>query len=129
MTWWSSTWSFRGLTIRRLRGASRARVQLAGPHADGFWTLSRIRVTGLDHGADDYLASLSRAELRARVRALGRRSVDDRPPADRGPRSGGSIRRRLGVRRADRQIRLTTREFALLETSPATPARSSPRTG
>jgi DNA-binding response OmpR family regulator len=73
------------------------------------------RVNGLDRGADDYLAKpFAMAELRARVRALGRRSVDDRSPRiavhdlELDPAT-------LGVRRADRQIRLTTREFALLE--------------
>jgi DNA-binding response OmpR family regulator len=73
------------------------------------------RVSGLDHGADDYLAKpFAMAELRARVRALGRRSADDRSPRivvhdlELDPAT-------LGVRRADRQIRLTTREFALLE--------------
>src|SRR2546428_6846500 len=39
------------------------------------------RVSGLDHGADDYLAKpFAMAELRARVRALGRRAPEDRPP-------------------------------------------------
>ena len=73
------------------------------------------RVSGLDHGADDYLAKpFAMAELRARVRALGRRTADDRSPRitvhdlELDPAT-------LGVRRAGRQIRLTTREFALLE--------------
>jgi DNA-binding response OmpR family regulator len=39
------------------------------------------RVTGLDRGADDYLAKpFSMDELRARVRALGRRRLEDRAP-------------------------------------------------
>jgi two-component system, OmpR family, response regulator len=73
------------------------------------------RVSGLDHGADDYLAKpFAMAELRARVRALGRRTADDRSPRiavhdlELDPAT-------LGVRRAGRHIRLTTREFALLE--------------
>jgi two-component system OmpR family response regulator len=73
------------------------------------------RITGLDSGADDYLAKpFSMDELRARVRALGRRRLEDRAsrievgdlvldPAT------------LGVWRAGRTIHLTAREFALLE--------------
>jgi DNA-binding response OmpR family regulator len=73
------------------------------------------RITGLDRGADDYLAKpFSMDELRARVRALGRRRLEDR-----------AARIRVGdleldpstqsVSRAERQIRLTEREFAMLE--------------
>jgi two-component system OmpR family response regulator len=81
------------------------------------------RVSGLDHGADDYLAKpFAMAELRARVRALGRRTADDRSPRiavqdlELDPAT-------LGVRRAGRQIRLTTREFALLELLARHPGR------
>lgn len=73
------------------------------------------RVAGLDGGADDYLAKpFDMAELRARVRALRRRPGGDRAPViavhdlELDPAS-------LGVRRAGRSIRLTAREFALLE--------------
>ena len=73
------------------------------------------RVEGLDRGADDYLAKpFAMAELRARVRALQRRRVDDRTPTilvhdlELEPST-------LGVRRGGRAIRLTAREFALLE--------------
>jgi two-component system response regulator MprA len=73
------------------------------------------RVEGLDRGADDYLAKpFAMAELRARVRALQRRRVDDRAPLvvvhdlELDPST-------LGVRRKGRSIRLTAREFALLE--------------
>ncbi len=73
------------------------------------------RISGLDRGADDYLAKpFSMDELRARIRALGRRRADDRTPTIEvgdlvlDPAS-------LGVTRAGRQIRLTAREFALLE--------------
>jgi DNA-binding response OmpR family regulator len=73
------------------------------------------RVEGLDRGADDYLAKpFAMAELRARVRALQRRRLDDRTPTivvhdlELEPST-------LGVRRAGRDIRLTAREFALLE--------------
>jgi DNA-binding response OmpR family regulator len=73
------------------------------------------RVTGLDRGADDYLAKpFSMDELRARIRALGRRRQAERAPKivigdlELDPPT-------LGVRRAGRSIRLTAREFALLE--------------
>jgi two-component system OmpR family response regulator len=73
------------------------------------------RVTGLDRGADDYLAKpFAAAELRARVRALGRRIGPDRVATitvgdlELDPAS-------LSVSRAGRPIRLTAREFALLE--------------
>ena len=73
------------------------------------------RVEGLDRGADDYLAKpFAMAELRARVRALQRRRFDDRAPRitvhdlELDPPT-------LEVRRGGRGIRLTAREFALLE--------------
>jgi two-component system, OmpR family, response regulator len=73
------------------------------------------RITGLDRGADDYLAKpFSIGELRARVRALGRRRSENRAPRvlvgdlELDPAT-------LGVSRAGRRIRLTAREFALLE--------------
>jgi DNA-binding response OmpR family regulator len=73
------------------------------------------RVKGLDLGADDYLAKpFSLDELRARVRALLRR----------GSETGASTLKladltmdllRREVRRAGEEIRLTPREYALLE--------------
>jgi len=73
------------------------------------------RVKGLDRGADDYLAKpFAMAELRARVRALQRRRTDDRMPRiavqdlELDPAT-------LGVIRGGRTIRLTAREFAMLE--------------
>ena len=73
------------------------------------------RITGLDRGADDYLAKpFSMDELRARVRALGRRRIEDRAPRilvgdlELDPAT-------LGVRRSGHEVRLTAREFALLE--------------
>jgi two-component system OmpR family response regulator len=75
----------------------------------------RDRITGLDRGADDYLAKpFSMDELRARVRALGRRRLEERASRiqigdlELDPAT-------LGVWRAGREIRLTAREFALLE--------------
>ena len=73
------------------------------------------RITGLDRGADDYLAKpFSMDELRARIRALRRRRLEDRTPRivvgdlELDPAT-------LGVRRSGHEIRLTAREFALLE--------------
>jgi two-component system, OmpR family, response regulator len=74
------------------------------------------RVRGLDGGADDYLTKpFSLAELLARLRALVRRGLIERPsvltvgdlqldPASR------------EVRRGDVEIELSAREFTLLET-------------
>jgi two-component system, OmpR family, response regulator MprA len=78
-------------------------------------TETEDRVGGLDSGADDYLIKpFERAELLARIRALLRR----RPPR-------GSASLRVGdlslnpdtreVRRGEREIELTNREFELLE--------------
>ena len=75
----------------------------------------RDRVTGLDQGADDYLVKpFAMAELRARIRALARRQTEGRPvtikvhdleldPATHTVRRGGKT------------IRLSVREFAMLE--------------
>ena len=73
------------------------------------------RIAGLDRGADDYLAKpFSMDELRARVRALGRRRLEDRTPRIRIDDLELDPATR-GVRRGDREIHLTAREFALLE--------------
>jgi two-component system, OmpR family, copper resistance phosphate regulon response regulator CusR len=73
------------------------------------------RVTGLDHGADDYLTKpFEFRELLARLRALSRRSGELRPREivvgdlvlDTGAQS---------VLRAGRSIPLTAKEYALLE--------------
>jgi DNA-binding response OmpR family regulator len=73
------------------------------------------RITGLDHGADDYLTKpFEFGELLARLRALLRRSHELRPPLltiedlvldTRGQR----------VSRAGRSVVVTTKEYALLE--------------
>ena len=73
------------------------------------------RIKGLDRGADDYLAKpFSMDELRARVRALGRRRLEDRAPRIQ---VGDLVLdpATLGVSRSGRAIHLTAREFALLE--------------
>src|SRR6188472_4144157 len=73
------------------------------------------RVAGLDTGADDYLVKpFAFAELLARLRALARRSDAERPIV----LEVGDLRLDPGtreVRRGDRQLPLTTKEFALLE--------------
>ena len=72
------------------------------------------RVAGLDDGADDYLVKpFALAELRARVRALLRRS---------GAESGAVLEvgdlaldsARMRARRGNRPLELTAKEFALL---------------
>ena len=74
------------------------------------------RVNGLDSGADDYLTKpFSFAELLARLRALARRGVQERPAV----LQAGSLRLDPATRRAWRgetEIELSAKEFALLET-------------
>src|SRR6202142_1409232 len=73
------------------------------------------RITGLDVGADDYLAKpFAFRELLARLRALLRRSGELRPPnitvADLVVNTASQ-----SVTRGGRRISLTTKEYALLE--------------
>jgi two-component system, OmpR family, response regulator len=74
------------------------------------------RVRGLDTGADDYLTKpFSLAELAARLRALARRGPIERPPV----LQAGDLRLDPAARRvwrAQAEIALSAREFALLET-------------
>lgn len=73
------------------------------------------RVAGLDAGADDFLAKpFAVAELRARVRALGRRGPIERPISVQ----LGVARLDLTARRAtcsDREVPITAREWAVIE--------------
>jgi DNA-binding response OmpR family regulator len=73
------------------------------------------RVEGLDSGADDYLVKpFERQELLARMRALLRR----RPPRGEANLSVGDLILNPDtheVRRGDRDVELTQREFELLE--------------
>src|SRR5262249_8222176 len=75
----------------------------------------RDRVTGLDSGADDYLVKpFSYAELLARLRALARRSNGERRPVLRVGELRMDPAKRL-VWRGDREIDLSSKEFAVLE--------------
>ncbi|HWA52666.1 MAG TPA: response regulator transcription factor [Solirubrobacterales bacterium] len=73
------------------------------------------RVDGLDSGADDYLAKpFERQELLARIRALLRR----RPPRGAASLAVGDLTLNPDtreVRRGERELELTNREFELLE--------------
>ncbi len=73
------------------------------------------RVSGLDSGADDYLVKpFERQELLARIRALLRR----RPPRGAASLDVGDLTLNPDtreVRRGERELELTNREFELLE--------------
>jgi two-component system OmpR family response regulator len=75
----------------------------------------RDRVAGLDAGADDYLTKpFSFGELFARLRALLRRGAAERPPVLRvGDLTLDPAEHR--VARGNIEVRLTAKEFALLE--------------
>jgi two-component system, OmpR family, response regulator MprA len=86
------------------------------------------RIAGLDAGADDYLVKpFSTAELVARVRALLRRARDDSPAQVRRFDDLTLDTATREVRRGDRTIALTRREFDLLERLLASPGAVMPR--
>ncbi len=96
---------------RRLRSAGRWMPILMLTTRDGI----EDRVRGLDAGADDYLAKpFSFAELSARVRALIRRGVVERPTVVQvaGLRLDPALRRAW---RDTSELELSSKEFALLE--------------
>ena len=98
-------------TCRQLRTAGDwTPVLMVTPH-----TAVDDRIRGLDAGADDYLTKpFSFAELLTRLRALVRRDSGERPRVI----AVGSLRldpTSAQVWRGDKEIRLSTREFALLE--------------
>jgi two-component system response regulator MprA len=95
---------------RRLRSESDAPILILTARTE-----VDDRVTGLDSGADDYLVKpFEVKELLARARALMRR----RPPRGSAQLTVGDLRLNPDtreVRRGDREIELTNREFELLE--------------
>jgi len=96
---------------RRLRQANRwSPVLLLTARTD-----VRDRITGLDSGADDYLAKpFSFSELSARLRALIRRGSPRRPTV----LTAGTLRLDPAARlawREDTVLELSAKEFALLE--------------
>lgn len=95
---------------RRLRAESDVPILMLTARAE-----TEDRVEGLDSGADDYLAKpFERRELLARIRALLRR----RPPRGAASLQVGDLTLNPAtreVRRGEREIELTNREFELLE--------------
>jgi len=99
-------------TCRRLRGEGVWSPVLMLTARDGI----EDRIAGLDGGADDYLCKpFSFAELLARLRALARRGLVDKPTV----LETGGLRLDPATRRVWRgasEIALSAKEFALLET-------------
>jgi DNA-binding response OmpR family regulator len=95
---------------RRLRSDGDVPILMLTARAE-----TEDRVTGLDSGADDYLVKpFERQELLARIRALLRR----RPPRGAASLEVGDLVLNPDtreVRRGEREIELTNREFELLE--------------
>jgi len=87
------------------------------------------RVTGLDAGADDYLVKpFALRELLARIRALSRRSIDmpKSPVLQIADLTLDTLTRR--VRRGNKTIELTAKEYAVLECLMREPDRVLSRT-
>ncbi len=95
---------------RRLRADSDVPILMLTARAE-----TEDRVDGLDSGADDYLVKpFERKELLARIRALLRR----RPPRGSASLQVGDLSLNPDtreVRRGQRELELTNREFELLE--------------
>lgn len=125
-----------GLQLARSERPDLVIIDVGLPDGDGFDLLARVRadsdvpvimltargtvedrVRGLDMGADDYVAKpFHFAELLARVRAHLRRRAPGADAADELRFADLTIDRRgRRVRRGDRELDLTAREFELLE--------------
>jgi two-component system response regulator MprA len=95
---------------RRLRAEGDVPILMLTARAE-----TEDRVSGLDSGADDYLVKpFERTELLARIRALLRR----RPPRGTASLAVGDLQLNPDtreVRRGERELELTNREFELLE--------------
>jgi DNA-binding response OmpR family regulator len=95
---------------RRLRADGDVPILMLTARAE-----TEDRVDGLDSGADDYLTKpFERRELLARIRALLRR----RPPRGTAALQVGDLLLNADtreVRRGEREVELTNREFELLE--------------
>jgi len=97
--------------VRQLRSAGRQTPVLFLTAMDSI----EDRVNGLDAGGDDYLTKpFALEELSARVRALARRGTENRDGICQVEDLVLDIRHHT-VRRAGMEIRLSSREFALLE--------------
>lgn len=106
--------------LPRLHGDEVCRLLAQRPEAPRILMLTASgtlddRVEGLALGADDYLPKpFALRELVARIHALARRSAVGAPPV----LAAGDIRLEPGPHRAtrgDRDLRLTRKEFAVLE--------------
>ncbi len=86
----------------------------------------RDRVEGLGLGADDYLPKpFDFSELVARIRAISRRPATSRPPVLECGDVSLDPSRRVAFR-AGRRLKLSPKEFALLDTCSPRPAGWSP---
>ena len=98
--------------LRRLRPQSRVPVLMLTARGEDL-----DRITGLEMGADDYLAKpFNPRELVARIRAILRRL--ERPPSSEGPLEVNGVRIDPGTREASAngaKVELTTFEFDILE--------------
>jgi len=98
--------------LRRLRPQNRVPVLMLTARGEDL-----DRITGLEMGADDYLAKpFNPRELVARMRAILRRL--ERPPSKEGPLEVNGVRIDPGTREASAngsKVELTTFEFDILE--------------